>query len=249
MTKEQSVNSVNIESLRQQESVRSAPIPALNDEFMKDHMPMVEALAANILSSGKVPPGMEFNDLVSWGAEGLIKAHQNYKLDKGSQFKTYAYYRIRGEIFDQIRVEWRYRNPNEYQDYRKRNQEKIADLAQTALDDFDSTQGSQDGYVNRLITNSAVMCLMSLDSMDVESVSDGTRNPETQFIDEKQDILWEEIRKLDAEEQRIIELFYIHEMKQKDIAETLGISRSSVCRVHMKILEKLKIRLKHKDVH
>ena len=35
--------------------------------------------------------------------------------------------------------------------------------------------------------------------------------------------------------------------KQKEIAEYLGISRSSICRIHMKILEKLKVRLKERD--
>jgi RNA polymerase sigma factor for flagellar operon FliA len=237
---------IDIEDLKRKEAIRNHP-SELTDEFMKDHMPMVEALAANIIASGKVPPGMDFNDLVAWGVEGLIKAFRNYRTDKGSQFKTYAYYRIRGEMFDQIRIEWRYRNPNDYQEYRKKSQEQIADLAEAALDDFESSQGNPEGYVNRLITNSAVMCLMSLDSMEVASESEGTRNPEIEHIDQKQDVLWEEIRKLEQDEQRIIEMFYIHDMKQKEIAEHLGISRSSICRIHMKILEKLKVRLKERD--
>ncbi len=238
---------VDIEGLKRQEAMSRKLPTELTDEFMKDHMPMIEALAANIIASGKVPPGMDFNDLVAWGVEGLIKAFRNYRTDKGSQFKTYAYYRIRGEMFDQIRIEWRYRNPNDYQEYRKKSQEQIADFAEAALDDFDTSQGNPEGYVNRLITNSAVMCLMSLDSMEVASESEGTKNPEIEHIDQKQDVLWEEIRKLDQEEQRIIEMFYIHDMKQKEIAEHLGISRSSICRIHMKILEKLKVRLKERD--
>ncbi len=238
---------INIEDLKRKEAISSKLPSELTDEFMKDHLPMVEALAANIIASGKVPPGMDFNDLVAWGVEGLIKAFRNYRTDKGSQFKTYAYYRIRGEMFDQIRIEWRYRNPNDYQEYRKKSQEQIADFAEAALDDFESSQGNPEGYVNRLITNSAVMCLMSLDSMEVASESEGTRNPEIKHIDQKQDILWEEIRKLEQDEQRIIEMFYIHDMKQKEIAEHLGISRSSICRIHMKILEKLKGRLKERD--
>jgi RNA polymerase sigma factor for flagellar operon FliA len=240
---------IDIEGLQRKEAINRKQPSELTDEFMKEHIPMIEALAANIIASGKVPPGMDFNDLVAWGVEGLIKAFRNYRTDKGSQFKTYAYYRIRGEMFDQIRIEWRYRNPNDYQEHRKKSQEQIADFAESALDDYESSgnQSNPEGYVNRLITNSAVMCLMSLDSVEIASESDGTKNPEIEHIDQKQDILWDEIRKLEQDEQRIIEMFYIHDMKQKEIAEHLGISRSSICRIHMKILEKLKLRLKERD--
>ena len=41
----------------------------------------------------------------------------------------------------------------------------------------------------------------------------------------------------------MIELFYIHGLKQVEIAEHLKLSKSRICRIHMNVLEKLKKRL------
>lgn len=234
----------------QQASVKPKPLSETNqlsEEFMKEHLSMIEAIAANIVGSGKMPPGIEFADLVSWGVEGIIKAYHNFDETKGSQFKTYAFYRIRGEIFDKIRTEWRYRNPSEYKDQRTRNQERIADLAEAALDQLE--QGSPDKIkegLDRIVENSAVMCLMSLENIDIISEMEGTKDPQLEQIDEKSNTLWEEIHTLDDDEQKIVELFYVQGFKQKEIAKHLNLSRSTISRMHMKILEKLRKKLKGK---
>lgn len=207
---------------------------------------MIEAIVAGISGSGRIPPGLEFDDLVSWGIEGLIKAHRNFNPDKGSQFKTYAYYRIKGEVLDKIRVEWRYRNPNDYNEYKRRVRERIADVTEEALD-TEERQGGQgsDEFVYNLVSNSAMVCLMSYENLEIPSEVQGTRDPEIEYIDGKETVLWDEINDLEEDEKRLIEMFYVHGYKQKEIAEKLNCSRSTICRMHMKVLEKLKHRLKH----
>lgn len=215
-------------------------------------MSIVEAIASNIAGSGRIPPCIGFDDLVSWGIEGLIKAHRNYKSDKGSQFKTYAFYRIRGEILDRIRSEWQYRNPHEYTDYRKKLQDRIAEIAEEALEDPALAENSAAAYeeaVQSIVANSAISCLISSDSIDIESHMAGTRNPETEFFEEEEAsyrLLWSEINTLDAEEKELVELFYVKGLKQKEIAAKLNFSNSKVCRLHMKILDKLRRRMSKK---
>lgn len=244
-------NSINVEKLRREaevKEVKSTPL-TLDDAFVEEHMPIIEAMAANLIGTGKTPPGIDFDDLVSWGTEGLLKAHSRYDDSKGTTFKTYAYYRIRGEMFDRIRNEWRYRNPTDYDAYKQEVREKIADLAEDALNDVENNYSQQqyEEGIQRIASTSGVVCLMSLDNIEVASTSDGLKNPEVEFIDEKQDALWDQIGELDEVEQNIIKLFYVEGLKQKVIAEKLNMSRSSVCRLHMKILEKLKRNLKEED--
>jgi RNA polymerase sigma factor for flagellar operon FliA len=219
----------------------------VSDEFIKEHLPIIEAIAANVVGTGKMPPGIEFHDLVSWGVEGLIKAWNNFDPEKGSQFKTYAYYRIRGEIFDKIRIEWRYRNPTEYKSQRNQAQDKIADLAEIALNQLEDVHPDKikEG-VDQLISNSAMMCLVSIENLEIISEMEGTKDPQIELIENKSNALWEEIKNLEDDEQRIVELFYIQGFKQKEIAQRLNMSRSTVCRLHMKALEKLRKQLKGK---
>lgn len=55
------------------------------------------------LMSQKLPKRVEWQDLESEGAIGLIAAVEHYDLDRGFQFPTYASFRIRGAMLDWLR--------------------------------------------------------------------------------------------------------------------------------------------------
>lgn len=204
-------------------------------------MPLVESIASTLVGGGKVPPGIEFDDLVNWGIEGLIKAKKNFKSDKNTAFNTYAYYRVRGEMLDKIRSEWQYRNPSDYDNYRKRVREKIADMAEQSTKEMGGKSNAES--LKGLIENSAMIYMLSSEDFEIVSEMKGSKNPEEEIIDENKSILWEEVNKLPLEEKMIVELFYKQEMKQIEIADHMDYSRSKVCRLHMQILEKLRNRL------
>ena len=50
-----------------------------------------------------LPPTFSFEDIVSFGIEGLIDAIEKYHPNKGAKFESYALMRIRGSIIDKIR--------------------------------------------------------------------------------------------------------------------------------------------------
>jgi len=197
---------LDVSRLIQEDASKVDPNMGMSDEFVVEHRPMVEALAANISGSGKLPIGIEYDDLVSWGMEGLIKAYKNFDDSKGSQFKTYAYYRIRGEILDRIRKEWRYRNPNDYQEHKKRIQDRIAEVAEESLDNADPNQSTSE-TVNSLLSNAGVMCLMSIENIEIVADKEGMGDPEKEFIDNDKSVLWEEINSLEETEKKLVELF------------------------------------------
>lgn len=64
-----------------EKTARAAKSPVMKESLIKEHLPLVKAITANIFSAGKIPPGMTFDDMVSYGIEGLTKAHENF--DKG----------------------------------------------------------------------------------------------------------------------------------------------------------------------
>ncbi len=233
---------VNISQLHQEELRKKHEAGSVSNEFVQEHMSMVESISSTILGMGKVPPCIEFDDLISWGIEGLIKAKKNFKGDKGAQFKTYAYYRIRGEILDKIRSEWQHRNPGDYDEYRKRVQGRIADMAIDQLENTDVDSSIQ-STVHSVIESSGMVFMISAEDYDLESEKKGTKNPEVEQVDESPGVLWEEIKSLTSEEQEILDMFYVRGLKQVEIADRLNYSRSKVCRLHMQVLSKLRNRL------
>jgi len=212
----------------------------ISDAFMQEHMPMVESIVNYFSSRASLPSGLEKEDLISWGVEGLIKAHRNFNPDKGSKFSTYAFYRIRGEIHDKMRHEWQYRNPQYYQEERKKIQERIADIIEQSIQDNDFSSQNLEESVYQLITHSTMGALLSIDNLEdhIELSSDESASNSSEY-----DVLWEEIHSLDPEEKEVIELLYIKGLKQKEIASKLNSSNSKICRIHVRALEKLKNRI------
>lgn len=239
-------HSIDVNKLKQQEIIKQKQSDVISEDFVREHMPIVESIASSVAARGSLPVGIDFNDLVSWGTEGLIKAYKNFNKEKGSKFSTYAYYRIRGEIFDQIRNEWQYRNPSSYNEYRKNIQERIAEVTEEALDDSGKVDPVKSAKkMHDIIFNSAMVCLISLDTIGEVESSNSSFSAKSE-AEEQISILQNEIKNLPVEEQNIIEMFYIQDFKQKEIAEKLKCSRSKICRIHMNILQKLRRRLERR---
>ncbi len=70
------------------------------DDLVKQHMPQVRAIAGNFRRKF---PHSELDDLIGYGLVGLLKAIRGFDESRGVMLKTYAEYRIRGEILDALR--------------------------------------------------------------------------------------------------------------------------------------------------
>lgn len=213
----------------------------ISNNFVKEHTGLVDSIAASIHASGKVPPCIDFGDLVSWGMLGLIKAKKSFDSSKGASFKTYASYRIKGEILDNTRKEWKHRNLSDYNSYQKSNQQHLASFIedQTSIE----SSASPEEQLRNILMRTSIAYIISTDVSKVASETKGTRNPEKEIIDENCSDLWDEIKKLEHLEQNFIKLFYVEGIKQVDIAKRFNCSKSAVCRIHTRVLSKLRRRL------
>jgi len=227
-------------------------VEAIPEDKKEEFVNLIKTIAAGVFSGGNLPPGMEFDDLVSYGWEGLMKAWKNYNNSKGAVFRTYATYRIRGEILDNIRKEWKAKNPG----YSKRvDKEKVKErMMQLANDNMDAVEeGSpeHDHALYKALNSSAIVYLLFLENM--ESISSALKKEDVgeeivNRIERSNERinLHDCVQKLTPEEQQVVKLYYYEDKNQLEIAKMLQISKSKVSRMHMKILEKLKRNLSYK---
>src|SRR3989338_5738338 len=96
-------------------------------------MPLVHSIASMVSGKG-LPPNIEYDDLVSDGTVGLMKAWDNFDPDRGVKFETYASYRVRGEILDGLKTY----NPVPY-----RVQVMVRDLAKEGVKSVVAKKGKQ----------------------------------------------------------------------------------------------------------
>ena len=71
------------------------------DAVLRRHLPLVRDVAHQV--ARRKPPHVEVDELVSWGMEGLLDAYRRFRPDKHASFRTYARYRVRGVIMDNLR--------------------------------------------------------------------------------------------------------------------------------------------------
>ena len=211
-----------------------------SEDFVQMYLGLVKNIASKIFYSGNIPSCIDYDDLVSWGVEGLIKAQNSFDPKLKTKFQTYAYYRIKGEILDSLRSEWKYKLPQGYVDQKKKVKDAVSDFIS---DSFSNKETVNNIDASHLIESASIVYYLSHEMNLSVSESKGMKNPETEIIDEKNDHIWDEINGLNYLEKDILELFYVHGLKQVDIAEHLQVSPSKVSRIHAQVLEKLKNRL------
>ena len=225
--------------------------PERQEEFIN----LIRTIVASIYSGSNIPPGIEFDDLVGFGYEGLIKAWRNYKNDKGAVFKTYATYRIRGEILDYIRKEWKSRNPA-YQRRSDKDKEVVVDrIQELAGDSFEAAEPQNEEeraeVLQNTISNTAMVYLLSLEN--IENVQESLKKEDVgnEIINRiertnERVFLADAIAELKDEEQKLVKMYYYEGKNQIEISRALEMSKSKVSRLHMKVLEKLKHKMSSK---
>jgi len=208
----------------------------LSEALVERYMPFIKSIASNVIKTMTVPGEIEFEDLISYGVEGLLKAQVAFKKKNKSQFQTYAYYRIKGHMIDAVRNEWHARLPEGSGSFYHEFDEEYLELShRSAKTDTEKKERTSFSYTN-------VPCWAGGPNK-LFARSKTAENLERTQIDENNKDIWKEIDNLDEKENNIMRLLYIHGYKQLEIAEYLNLSKSKVCRIHMDVLKKLRERL------
>src|SRR5437016_13421448 len=79
--------------------------PDQREQLILDHLPQVRLIARRI--HDRLPESVSLDDLVSTGIVGLIAAIDHFDASHNVKLKTYAEYKIRGAILDNLRgLDW-----------------------------------------------------------------------------------------------------------------------------------------------
>jgi RNA polymerase sigma factor for flagellar operon FliA len=227
----------------------------IKDALIMKYASFVKYVAGRIAVN--LPSNVEFDDPVSYGILGLIDAIDKYDPERNVKFKTYAKTRIRGAIFDELRVlDWTPRSIRQKARKLEKAYAKLeGKLGRDAKDEEIAEYLNIDiSELHKLFDETKKSLLLSLDEIFYDDEEGSSRfdfvedqksdNPQLKIEEaEAKKILADAISKLSDRERMVITLYYYEELTSKEIGKILGVSDSRVSQLHTKAILRLRGRL------
>ena len=212
-------------------------------QLIADGQALVRSLALGVARN--IPMPVDLDDLIAYGQVGLAEAAREYDPQHGAQFTTFAYYRVRGAIYDGVsKMSWTSRA--RYKRYRYEQLANEALQAEGSPDGAVASLEEQARWLRNVSEKLAVVYLASGGDEDrgggirESSLEDPRASPSAlvagREISEK---LRQIVEQLPPAEQRLIRSIYFEGATLQDAADQLGISKSWASRMHAKVLEQL----------
>jgi RNA polymerase sigma factor for flagellar operon FliA len=182
----------------------------------------------------------ELDDLIAFGQVGLAQAAAAFESSQGQQFSTYAYYRVRGSIYEGIeKMGWGTRSMHR----RSRFHRRAHDLLEYAVDPPslpETTLEADAQWLGGMTQQLVVVSLATIDGGDDSSTATEDTDPQDVIAARE---IHEHLKRLVAalpeEPRRLIESMYFEGRSLQEAAGELKISKSWASRLHGRALARL----------
>ncbi len=233
------------------------PDLARQHQMVLQYAPLIRYIAARLAL--RLPSHISREDLISSGIIGLIDAIQKYDLGKHINFRTYAEFRIKGAMLDELRnLDWTPRSVRQKSNLlekayaqlqkslgRPAEAEEVAALLGLDLEDF-----------HKLLEETKSVCLVPLDCQPA-GCSGGGKKPAFFLQDENlrdglqeahlsqlRQVIIEALEVLPHKEKLLINLYYYEELTMKEIGQIMGLTESRISQLHTQAMSRLGHRLR-----
>jgi RNA polymerase sigma factor for flagellar operon FliA len=194
--------------------------------LIESHISYAHAVAAELLA--RFPAHVDRQDVRAAAEYGLVQAANAYDPSKGVAFTTFAYYRIRGAVFDLLR-----------ETIKSARFEAAAN--EYMIDYSAGTDLSSDAKVKAVATGIVASYFLSLEDPSPSSPGQSVEAPIDALLRrEQRKGIRDALKTLPEKNRKVLEAYYFEELTLEDIGKRLGLSKSWVSRMHAKGLEMLR---------
>ncbi len=228
------------------------------EKVIEEFMPVINYWANRY--AYQASPVLDREDLISAGILGLIEAYNRFDPSKGVKFKTFAEFRIRGAILDEIRkldiIPRSVRDKiDEYEEVirklyqklgRMPEEEEIAKALGLSLDEYYKFLDRIKG-ISFIDINTLKQKIPDLDEEDLFEFIPGDEKEdpfEKYALKELEEKLKDAIEKLSEKEKLVLALYYYEGLTMKEIAKVLDYTESRISQIHSQAILKLRALLK-----
>ena len=243
--------------LKNLKDYRSITDAATKDEIVVEYAPLIKYIAQRIAS--RLPSNIELDDLISCGVIGLMDAIKKFDPKRDTKFKTYAEFRIKGAMYDELRAQdWVPRSVREKAKILERTYGKLETSLGRMPTDTEMCEeldcSLEDFHV--LINKAQVVYFLNMDDsinfsrgdkkllasvMEEHHSGNPLASANYQNIREK---IKEGIKALPEKQRLVLSLYYYEDLNLKEIGTILNVTESRISQLHTQALISLKFKLK-----
>ena len=232
--------------------------PDERERLITEYAPLVKNIAGRMAM--KLPQHINQDDLRSAGIMGLLDAVDKFNPDRGVSFKSYAEFRIRGAIIDDLRsMDWVPRSVRrnakrleeayskvENLKMRPASDEEVAEELEMDLEAFykfiDESKGISILNEFEMLNKTSKI---DVNSPGILSIGRKNGNPlDSLDMSEMRETIADAIERLPKNERTVIALYYYEELTMKEIGNVMGYTESRVSQLHTKAVVRLRGNLK-----
>ena len=221
--------------------------------LLQEFLPMIRRMAGAMAL--KNPFSLDVEDLTSAGSMGLLSALKRFDPTRDIKFRTFAEYRIRGMMLDEIRaMDW---VPRSVRSRREQIRQFVDEYRHKNGDSPSIEEIAKALGISQEDLEGVAACDPRLVSLD-EPVGYGEDGctlrdvlPDQEHNDpfaacadaEMKAALQAALVMLSTRQQEVLQFYYHVGMTMKEIGGRLGLTESGVCRVHSGALRQLRVQL------
>jgi RNA polymerase sigma factor for flagellar operon FliA len=217
------------------------------------NVPFVRSIASKI--KDQLPREIEFDDLYNYGMQGLLEAAERYDRRHGVTFQTFAYYRVRGAMFDGLRnMGWLPRHEYARLRFEERAAAYLTNLSEREAGAGVSAEAAavvniedEVRQVAEALGGVAAIFVTTMEGQKEKGdVATGmTPTPQVDIERQERDVAVEAaLRELPDKERRLLQLYYFEDRPLEEVGKIMGLSKSWSSRLHARAIDLLKDALK-----
>lgn len=196
--------------------------------MIESHISYAHAVAAELLA--RFPAHVDRRDVRAAAEYGLVQAANAYDATKGVAFTTFAYYRIRGAVFDLLRETIK--------------ASRFEEAANEYMMDYTAGAGAgapSYAEVKNLAAGVVASYFLSSEKPASEAHLQSPEAPLDSLLkQEQQKEIRQALKNLPEKNRKVLEAYYFEDLTLEEIGKRLGLSKSWVSRMHAKGLEMLR---------
>lgn len=209
--------------------------------LVEQHMNLVNGLAVQLHKG--IAKGLELEDLVGYGAKGLLEAAERFDARHGATFSTFAYYRVKGAMMDGVRTMGWYSRA----DYARYRAEERVNAYLQAESDRTPAEGLETESSDDLLAGLAQVldAVASVHIVSIEAAStvsdESTLSAEDALGVHQSDArVRQAVESLPEKERQLMQMYYFQGKTLEEAGTQLGLSKSWASRLHARAIDLLR---------